>query len=468
MVNGQRAGSSQVLSADDAMSETGSLYRRDRRTMIVLVMLGVAAVKQCAIVLLYPPFQGHDEVAHLGNIRVIDRLGRLPTLGDDLPLSWVEFSRFTLDWPALYTANHPPLYYLLAWPFFRLAGDDPLAQLYAVRFFAVPWFLATIWLSYLLARLLSPDGDFLPLTVPAMIAFQPQLAFEGAIVNNDILAIAIGAALLYVTSLALRDGLPSTRALLLGVLLGLGLLTKATLTVFVPVVVGVAIWLVRPRAKRDIRSGIWWRDAGWRVTPLVLPAILIPLPWYVFLWHTYGDITAFRALDDLQATWGPPAGSLSEQLASWSFHRERLHEMWGYFGWKLLPLSRVELWTVEIATGISLAGVLVGLVRVLVASRASNWSPSEPWRISIVAMLGGTTVLMYAAMLYAGTQIFITQVRYAFPIMPALAILAMLGIRSLIPARAQRVGAAVLVVGVMGFQAVVLSRLVLPYVLSGS
>ncbi len=91
----------------------------------------------------------------------------LPLLSDNLPAALAPCSRFTLDWPALYTANHPPLYYLLAWPAYHLAGPDPLAQLYALRLVAIPLFLLTVWLAYALATTLFPRDDYLVLTVPA-------------------------------------------------------------------------------------------------------------------------------------------------------------------------------------------------------------------------------------------------------------------------------------------------------------
>ena len=114
--------------------------------------MAVALVKQLVLVVAYPPFQGHDEVAHLGYLGTLANDGRLPTFSDTLPAALETYSQFTLDWPALYTANHPPLYYVTSLPAYWLAGDSYEAQLYAVRLMAVPLFLLTIWLRLALRR----------------------------------------------------------------------------------------------------------------------------------------------------------------------------------------------------------------------------------------------------------------------------------------------------------------------------
>jgi hypothetical protein len=57
----------------------------------------------------------------------------------------------------------------------------------------------------------------------------------------------------------------------------------------------------------------------------------------------------------------------------------------------------------------------------------------------------------------------LTQARYFFPVLPAMAVLAMMGLGSLIPDRARSETAAVVVAGAAIFQALALTRLVLPY-----
>jgi hypothetical protein len=60
----------------------------------------------------------------------------------------------------------------------------------------------------------------------------------------------------------------------------------------------------------------------------------------------------------------------------------------------------------------------------------------------------------------------LTQARYVFPVLPAAAVLAMLGLRALVPAWARAPAAALVIAAASVFQVLLLTRLVLPYALS--
>ncbi len=454
--------------------------RLSARDRILLAIFFVTFVKQLVLVAATPPFQGHDEVAHLGYLWTIDRYRRLPTLSDNLPPALEPWGAFTLDWPALYTANHPPLYYMLAWPVYWVVGSplteaDFLTQLYAVRLLGIPPFLLTVWLAYRLATTLFPRDDFLALTVPAAIAFQPQFGFVGAIVNNDILSVCVGAAVPWLCTAALRRGLTVPRALALGVALGLGLLTKATLTVFLPLAAGVALWCRWPRPVARLRERDWWRGTLARATAIVAPAVLLPLPWYLFLKRTYGDVSAVAAIQQLQAGWNAPAGTFSQLLFSREFHLERVHEYWGYFGWKDIPLEIGELRAVYAGMGLCAAGLLVGFARSLWPdppdrSAAAPDGPAaavaaEERRVQAagVVLLVAANVVMYGAMIYFGTMFALTQARYIFPVATATALLGMLGLRALVPRPLLAPAAALVIVALGLFNLLVLTKFVIPY-----
>src|SRR3954468_9132833 len=120
--SGQKPNSAQALTVTPEAQASRQQRRLRWRTSIVLALIALAFIKQIVLVAAYPAFQGHDEVAHLGYLSTIANQHRLPTFDDALPAALEEYSRFTLDWPALYTANHPPLYYVVAWPAYALAG----------------------------------------------------------------------------------------------------------------------------------------------------------------------------------------------------------------------------------------------------------------------------------------------------------------------------------------------------------
>jgi 4-amino-4-deoxy-L-arabinose transferase-like glycosyltransferase len=452
--------------AAQPQSSTPRRSSQTRLTAIVLALMAVAFVKQLVLVVAYPPFQGHDEVAHLGYLGTLANEGRLPTLSDRLPAALEAYSSFTLDWPALYTANHPPLYYVTSLLAYWLAGDSYQAQLYAVRLMAVPLFLLTIWLTYLIARLLFPANDLVAIGAPAVVAFQPQLGFEGAIVNNDMLAIALGTLLLYLSLRAIWSGLTLRLSLIIGLVCGLGLLTKATLLALLPIVAGVAIWCRWPRPFDRVHDGVWRRRTLTRAVAIICPTVALSLPWYLYLRRTYGDFTAFKATQELQSDWNHSAGSFIGLLFSGLFHEQRIHETWGYYGWRRIPLDSAELAVVYVAMALCALGVAVGLARWLYAGSARQLlavgTIQQNQAVGVIT-LTAASVLMYGAMIYFGTMFLLTQSRYFFPILPAAIVLATAGLGSLVPTRWQRPATVALVAAAGLFQTLILVKLVLPY-----
>src|SRR4051812_42622331 len=147
----------------------------------IVALLAVFVVKQLVVACISPPFTGHDEVAHFQCIRIVATEGRIPTLWrDTLPGDLYEYRPYSIEWHGrddspLYTAVHPPLYYLLMTPFYRAAsGARPEAIQYVLRCASIPFGVVTVLIAWMLTRTLFPDDAFLGVTVPTVVAFQPQ------------------------------------------------------------------------------------------------------------------------------------------------------------------------------------------------------------------------------------------------------------------------------------------------------
>ena len=464
----EHRGEQATVPASSIATMAGRTWPRLRvtaRGSIIAALLIFTLVKQLLLVAAYPPFQGHDEVGHYGYLWTMEHFERLPTLGDNMPVVLDPYSMYTLDWPAVYTANHPPGYYLLIYKIMTRVGTDAaqdlLSRLYALRLASILPFLLAIWLTYLLARTLFPRDLFLTLTAPAAVALAPQLSFEGAIINNDILSICWGTLLLYLYASALRHGLTWRRALAFGVALGTGLLIKATLTIFLPIAALVAIWCRWPRPWGVIRTRAYWRGTLTAAAAMLLPTLAIPAPWYAFLYRTYGDFSAFTAIQSLQQYWNIPAGTFRELLFSKQFHLERIREYVGYFGWKLIPLTA---WQTRVTYGALIlfgVGLIVGIGRVAWRWRAGQ--RPETAQIAGVTLLIVANLIMYGAMVYFGTMFLLTQARYIFPVAGATALLAMLGLRALLPDRLLRPAAALTIAALTAFNLWIFLGGVLPY-----
>jgi len=476
------------------------LRARSLAERALAVLLVCYVFKQLFAVAAFPAFSGHDEVAHVAYVRTLATEARLPVLpelaewraarqagdsvpGDFLPEDLYPWCRYVLDWHCepwhprwgsdppyvvtyrqsfypngvVYTANHPPLYYALMSPVYLLSRGVSLeAQQALLRLAAIPFGVATVVLAYLLARALFPNDAFLAVTVPAFVAFQPQISYEAAMVNNDIVAIALFSLVLYLCVRGIRDRFPLRLSLGLGVAVGLGLLTKGTSLIAIPVV-GLAVLL-----------GVGWRDVvglAKRALWIGLPTVLLAAPWYAFLYRTYGNFDAFEQIDALQYG-NRPLGSFFELLADDEFILMRFRETWGEYGWRLITLDDRLLWAIGVASLLCVAGLALYAV---VAGRdlppAWNDATMRPraWQVKSLVVLFAACVVGYLAVVQFGTRFALTQARYYFPVVIAAALLSMLGLRTLIPTAWRPLGRGVVVAALVALNVTLFVQYVLPF-----
>lgn len=472
-----------------------------------LIVLGVVYLaKQVLFVFAFAPFTGHDEVAHYGYVRTVATEGRLPVLPDlatwqaavaagetpafdGLPAELYQYCRYALRWncqpdearwlanpPRMesfngilyptgyqYVANHPPLYYLLMTPVYWASdGATPETQHYWLRLAAIPFGLLMVWLASRLVRVLFPGDGFLGVTVPVFVAFQPQLSYEAAMVNNDMLAIALATWVLYLVVRGIRDRFPAALCVWLGVALGLAVLAKSTSLALAPVIalaiIGVVGW-------RQVRT---WVRLG---SLVVAPAAVLVAPWYLFLYRTYGNFDALDQLEQLQY-WnygGRDHPGWGDLLVNAHFVTMRFRETWGEFGWRLLPLGEELLWVIAL-TVLAGAGGLLAYARfsgrVIVGEDDPVMRP-ERWQRLALGVLAATCLVAYLAVVGFGLRFELTQARYFFPAMTAAAVLLLLGLRTLVPAPYRRYAQGVFVAGMVALNVVIFSQYVLPFFVRG-
>lgn len=470
-----------------------------RQFMLALMILYVA--KQIFLVIIAPPFSGHDEIAHYSYLRTVVTEHRVPKLidlnafrqalanhqklpGDYLPNELYKYCTYALDWnycndpqwannpphavvlgskyyPAgyQYAANHPPLYYLIMTPVY-LATEHltPEGQQYWLRAVAIPFGVMTVLLAYLLITTLFPGDTFLRITVPTFVAFQTQISYEASMLNNDILCIALYSLVLYLLVIGIRDRFPTKICVFTGAALGLALLSKGTsLTaaplIMIAIILGVGI--------RHVRR---WVVCG-AITGGV--AALLSWPWFLFLHRTYGDFSGLGRLEQLQ-WWNyqyQKKPSVLDQLWNRDFAVMRWRETWGEFGWRRIPIGDGILWAVGIACLIALVGfVYYGwLVTLGQQSQTDPVQRLARWQQWSIFLIFATVVIVYFAVLQFGTRFSLTQARYYFPAINALAVVLMLGVRALIPRSADRYAAATIVAMLVILNVAVYTQYVIPY-----
>lgn len=472
-------------------------------TWFIGSLLALYLFKQLLFVVAFQPFTGHDEVAHFSYIQLLATEGRVPVLPDvdawraearssggtrfdQLPTELYPYCRYAIvgwhcepkdwDWartpPRMvtylgqlyptgyqYTANHPPLYYALMVPVYWAAQNWSLvAQQYALRLAAIPFGLVTVLLAYRMTRELFPDDAFLQVTVPAFVAFQPQISYEAAMINNDIAAVALFSWVLYLILRGIRTRFPVRICLWLGIALGLAVLAKSTSLTAAPVIAAAIILSVG-----------WKNITDWLVRGLavVAPAGIVVLPWYLFMYRTYGNLDALSQIQDVQF-WNRSAGDFLPLLLDRDFVIMRFRETWGEFGWRLMPLRPSLLWAIAIPIMISLIGLLWYLVRSgrrrHEASAAGIPAARAPW-LSL-AVLALTCIIAYLAVVQFGTIFQLTQARYFFPVVNAAALLTLLGLRTIIPLRLHQHAQGVVFAALVVLNVVIFVQYVFPQFVS--
>jgi 4-amino-4-deoxy-L-arabinose transferase-like glycosyltransferase len=470
-------------------------------TRFIIVLLMLYAVKQIFSVAAYYPFSGHDELAHFSYVRTLASDGRIPVLPDlktwraglnggdppptdEIPAELYPFCRFTLDWycdpdsprwsdnpprivtvPGLgyfpsgyqYAANHPPLYYAAMVPLYVASSAvSPVVQHYLLRLAAIPFGLVTVYAAYRATRSLFPGDAFLTVTVPALIAFQPQISYEAAMVNNDIVAIALTSLIVWGLITGMKERFPLRLCAALGVALGLDLLAKGTAITVAPV---IAAAVVLGAGWRD------WRGLLTRGIVVGVPAILLSAPWYLFLYRTYGDFSGLARVEELQY-WNGPMGSFFELLLDPEFIVNRFRETWGEFGWRQIHLRSWLLWAIAIPTLLALAGLALYALQVWRRPPSVRDDPimrPQSWQRNALIVLGLTCVVAYLAVVQFGTSFALSQARYYFPAVNAGALLLMLGLRTLVPGQARPAAQGVVFGALVLLNIVIMTGYVLPF-----
>ncbi|MGA2965767.1 MAG: DUF2142 domain-containing protein [Terriglobales bacterium] len=192
-------------------------------------------------------------------------------------------------------ARHPntessqaPLYYAAAALWLHLGqlfGVSGGFLLYWIRFLNVFLAAALVWLGFAAARLVFPEGQFVRLGVPVLLAVLPQDIFYS--IQNDVLSpLCFGMAFIALVRW-LRADVPSRW---LGLCTGLSLAAVCLVKVSNLPLVAVAAVAVLVQAWRLARAGKL-RAAALALTLLLLSAALPIACWAAWNLHNFGDLT---------------------------------------------------------------------------------------------------------------------------------------------------------------------------------
>jgi hypothetical protein len=400
-------------------------------------LLVYVAVFGTAFALLVPPFEAPDEPAHLAYVDFVATRAALPNQYDpqqDIP-----------GVGASPTEGHqPPLYYAAAALLLRLARQSPCLAappmpnpLHAWngsggtrtdlplfqhdgntwRSVDLPCLLLLRECSVLLgvlnvAAVLALSRHFFAggwALVPGVLAGTlPQVLFSSGVVTNDGLANLLASLCLLCAVRLLDDAARRGPYLVLGLTLGLALLTKKTSLFLVPALAVLAAYLLYRRRRERIVAGA---AAALGVAALVCGW------WFLRNRALYGDVLG-SAME--KATLGAlvQEKGLGSAYFTDRFPIDFTQSLVGRFGWMQVPLPDPVYWFYALLAAVSVAGLPL-------------WARSRSFPAAKAAFAGLCLLSCFAGIIALNLTYSQPQGRFLFPVLGPLAVFLTAGLRGL-------------------------------------
>ena len=362
-----------------------------------------------------PPWQAPDEPAHYNYIKYLAENQRFPVLQmGDYPHDYLEeikAKRFPPEMsiePLRYEFHQPPLYYILAVLVYKLF----VGSLLPLRLLSVMLGCCLLWVAYRVAKEIFPEDEALALGTTAFAAFVPMHVAMTAAVNNDTLAELILAVILWMVvryiksvgwssgqmvedpqnSKVRREAGEIKRLVGLGVLMGLGLLTKITTLIAIPLALAAVLLRESPPSPNPSLQGRGNGPLAERlrqyllpVTCLLIPALLLALPWFVRNTLVYSGLDIW-GLDrhDAIVVGQPRTAEWLAQLGVAGLAREfvitTFRSFWAQFGWMgVLVDQRIYLALALLCAVVGLGLILFVIRNTWVRSKGIVKSPLLAW-----------------------------------------------------------------------------------------
>jgi hypothetical protein len=291
-------------------------------------------------------------------------------------------------------------------------------DIFYMRLFGVLLGALTIYLLYLSLALVFPGKSLIPLGAAAFSALLPMHVAMTAAVNNDVLAelllmasmltllqwmrdrfYAEGEAADIVTGEGAKRRPQKSQLLWLGMLLGLGMLTKIYAYLILPLIVAVVvavIWL-SPRIQATPHEAVLlsptrasWMEGLHHSLWVLVPALLFALPTWIRNLTLYGgwDLLGLAWHDQVVA--GQPRTDAWIADVGWIAYSERafsftFQSFWGVFGWMSVFMDERIYSALLAFTGVIFLGVLWATVRFISGGPDTDM---DAFQLSVLILFG--------------------------------------------------------------------------------
>ncbi|MBC8252714.1 MAG: glycosyltransferase family 39 protein, partial [Ardenticatenia bacterium] len=325
----------------------------------------------------------------------------------------------------------------------RFPWHGSVLAVYLIRFLSVLLGASTVFLTWRLGHELGPGCPEVALAAAALVAFNPMFLFVTGSVNNDNLAVLLGTLTVWLLATVLRHGVTGQRLVILGLLLGLGAITKLSLLGLLPlaaVTLAYVAWQQRALLSPLIR---WWLT-------LLGMVLVIAGWWYVRNWQLYGDPLALNVhLDAVGRRAFVP--DWRKLLGEWEGFRI---SYWGLFGGVnvLAPGAMYKAFDLLLLFG--LLGLPLAVWRL--------WRDQQRDSLTGLALLAAWVITVLVSLTHWTRLTPASQGRLMFPAIAAISILLASGLLALVPRRWRSLTAGVLSLGMATWAALLPFVVIVP------
>jgi hypothetical protein len=341
----------------------------------------------------------------------------------------------------------PPFYYLLVASILSPFREKSLeTQFYLARGVSMCFGLLTLFLIYFTAKELLPNKPELISAILAFVGLLPQFNLVATSVNPDSLANLLATGVIYLLILLIKGRAFSAKLTLAASFILLGLITKRTTFMTIPLT-GIVLLLLSWNHLKG--KSLWaWVMALYKITN----AFLLLLGSYMLLTWYFPEALRGLIREVAPLIYQSPfyLFHIVSQLSVSQARAVILHlfrSFWYTSGWMKYQLSDSWYLSLKILSILALSGVIFSWFKII-------WRKTsiETWRAQ------GFVILIFSCFLTilgvfldsSGFAVF-TQGRYLFPSISAFAILGVLGLYQLVPKKWHRLFTTLLVLGFLLF-----------------
>lgn len=425
------------------------MHWRERRALalVILVFCMLGALHSVIV----PLFEAPDEVWHFSFIELMARQRALPVQSTGSKDIWLresgqpplyhilaalvvapfdttdfpDFVRFNLAHPAVNAdSDSESANVFIHTPYEAFPYRGSVLAVHVLRLLGVLWGAGTIAGAYYVARELVAGRPGLALAAAGLTALNPHFIFISSVINNDAAAACACTWVLWLC-IRLARGQANRRSIVgLGVLLGLGLLSKLSALALLPLA-GVVVVLVA-----------WHRrswQVGWRASLTVgLSIVAVAGWWYVRNVTLYGEPTGLTAMWEVVGR----RDSFGQNL--WGEFRALRYSFWGLFGWFSIALPSKVYRVLDVLSLLAVAGFCIEVGRWLsLGLWRASWSAfryREPGWGAAYRPLGLSVMLLWLAAVFSALVRWTsltpgTQGRLLFPALVSCVVVLVPGLR---------------------------------------